>query len=135
MSTADEKLKVGTIGWCDLTVPDAEGVRDFYAAVVGWRPQPVDMGDYQDFNMTDPQSGEPKAGVCHSRGVNSALPPVWMIYITVEDVEASAARCVELGGEVLMGPKSFGPEAAYCVIRDPAGAVAALYAQKSLAAD
>jgi predicted enzyme related to lactoylglutathione lyase len=27
----------GTIAWTDLTVPDAEKVRDFYAAVVGWR--------------------------------------------------------------------------------------------------
>ena len=32
---------VGSISWVDLTVPDAPGVRDFYAAVTGWRPSPV----------------------------------------------------------------------------------------------
>ena len=26
----------GAIMWCDLTVADAERVRDFYQAVVGW---------------------------------------------------------------------------------------------------
>jgi uncharacterized protein len=36
--------KAGTVAWHDITVPDAERLRDFYAAVVGWRPEPVDMG-------------------------------------------------------------------------------------------
>jgi predicted enzyme related to lactoylglutathione lyase len=34
----------GTITWQDLTVPDAEALRDFYASVVGWKAQPVRMG-------------------------------------------------------------------------------------------
>ena len=28
-----------TISWQDLTVADAEAVRDFYQAVVGWEPE------------------------------------------------------------------------------------------------
>jgi predicted enzyme related to lactoylglutathione lyase len=32
------------VAWQDLTVPNAEAIRDFYAVVVGWRPEPVDMG-------------------------------------------------------------------------------------------
>ncbi|GAA3933884.1 hypothetical protein GCM10023085_14000 [Actinomadura viridis] len=35
------------------------------------------------------------------------------------------ARCAELGGAVVSGPKGQGP-GAYCVIQDPAGAVLAL---------
>ena len=31
------------------------------------------------------------------------------------------------GGEVLVGPKGMGPGSAYAVIKDPAGAVSALY--------
>jgi predicted enzyme related to lactoylglutathione lyase len=30
---------VGTIGWIDLTVPDAKSLRDFYSAVTGWTPR------------------------------------------------------------------------------------------------
>lgn len=33
--TSDHSARPGTIMWHDLTVPDAEAVRDFYAAVVG----------------------------------------------------------------------------------------------------
>lgn len=122
-----ERPKVGTITWTDLTVPDAEEVRDFYAAVVGWTPQALDMGGYSDFVMSTPE-GTAVAGVCHARGVNADLPPQWLVYITVGDVDRSAARCVDLGGKILAGPKNMGSQARYCVIQDPAGAVAALYA-------
>ena len=37
-----ENSKVGKIGWIDMTVDDAEGVRDFYKHVVGWGSEDVD---------------------------------------------------------------------------------------------
>lgn len=33
------KPEIGAVGWFDLTVEDAESVRDFYAGVVGWTPR------------------------------------------------------------------------------------------------
>jgi len=122
-----KKPEVGSIGWVDLTVGDAEQVRDFYAQVVGWIPQPLDMGGYSDFVMNAPESGEGKAGVCHARGANAGLPPVWLIYLIVEDLDASIARCEELGGKVLAPARSAGPSGRFCIIQDPAGAVSALF--------
>lgn len=124
----DRRPEIGQIGWTDLTVDNADEIRDFYAAVVGWQASPVDMGGYSDYNMLAPESGEPRAGVCHARGVNAELPAQWLIYITVADVDASAASCVELGGRVVAGPRDLGGQGRYCVIQDPAGAVAALFA-------
>ncbi len=121
------KPEVGSIGWVDLTVGNAEEVRDFYAQVVGWKPQPVDMGGYSDFTMHTPASGHARAGVCHAQGGNASLPPVWLVYLVVEDVDASAARCEELGGKILVAAKGAGPWGRFCVIQDPAGAVAALF--------
>ncbi len=121
-------LKPGTIGWQDLTVPNADAVRDFYAQVVGWRHEPVDMGGYSDYNMMPPGGGPPAAGICHARGGNADLPAQWLLYITVEDLEAAAKKCTELGGEILAGPRAVG-RGRYCVIRDPAGAVCGLYSQ------
>ena len=42
----------GSITWQDLTVEDAEKVRDFYASVVGWKAEAVHMPGYADFVMT-----------------------------------------------------------------------------------
>jgi len=116
----------GRIGWIDITVDDAEGLRDFYAAVAGWRPEGISMGDYDDFTMTLPGSDEPAAGICHARGSNAQMPAQWLIYITVDDVDASAGTCEGLGGKVLVGPKAMGG-GRIAVIEDPGGAVAALY--------
>jgi uncharacterized protein len=112
--------------WVDLTVPNADAVRDFYAGVAGWSVSEVDMGGYADYTMRD-AAGEDVAGVCHSRGANADLPPGWIVYFRVDDVEAAAARCVELGGEVLRGPTPPSEHGRTCYVRDPSGAVAALF--------
>ncbi len=122
---SEPKAPLGSIGWVDLTVPDAENVRDFYKAVVGWESGSVDMGEYQDFTMMPAGTESAVAGVCHARGGNADIPAAWMIYITVPDVAAAAKKCVEMGGEVLVGPK--GEQAIFCVIKDPAGAVCGLF--------
>jgi predicted enzyme related to lactoylglutathione lyase len=76
--------------------------------------------------MIPPGGSEPVSGIRHARGGNADLPPVWLIYITVEDLDESIRRCLEHGGKLRHPPKSMGG-ARYCVIEDPAGAVAGLY--------
>lgn len=116
----------GTITWFDLTVNDADRVRDFYRDVVGWTVEGFDMGGYEDYVMKAP-GGQAVAGVCHARGPNAGLPPQWLLYVTVADLDASLARCEALGGKRLTEIRQHGPTARYCVIQDPAGAVLTLY--------
>lgn len=116
---------IGKIVWTDLTVADAEKVRDFYSAVVGWTGSGVDMGGYEDYEMKSPKSGETMAGVCHARGPNANMPAQWLVYIQVADVAESARKFIEAGGKVLDGPRQMGQQL-FCVIQDPAGAVAGL---------
>ncbi len=115
----------GSIAWQDLTVPNAAEVRDFYGQVVGWTWTDHDMGDYNDYNIQLPDGSQTVAGICHAKGANANIPPQWLVYIVVEDVDRSAQRCLELGGKVLDGPRDVGGQS-FCVIQDPAGAVAAL---------
>ena len=127
-------VKLGTITWVDLTVADAPAVRDFYEAVVGWTPREVDMGDYADFEMLPPDSaggettGETAsrptaaAGICHARGGNANLPPQWLIYVPVNDLQRSLYMCEHLGGKILHRLSAH-----YVLIQDPAGAVMIIY--------
>lgn len=114
----------GKIAWTDLTVESAEDIKRFYSEVVGWQSEGVSMGEYDDFNMVQPGSKDPSAGICHARGSNADLPPVWMVYITVENLSSSLASVEQLGGKVLKAPKENGK---YAVIEDPAGAICTLY--------
>lgn len=122
--------KIGAISWIDLTVADADGLRDFYSDVTGWKSSAVSMGDYSDYCMTPPGSEQPVAGICHARGENAGLPPQWLIYISVADLSESIKRCRERGGSIVLGPKGMGSYGQLAVIRDPAGAVAALVEPK-----
>jgi predicted enzyme related to lactoylglutathione lyase len=122
--------KVGTIGWIDLTVSDAERVRDFYRTVVGWTTSEVAMGDYNDYCL-HPPGGDPVAGVCHARGMNADIPPVWLMYITVAELDASLAHCKKLGGTVIGSSRDLGHYGRMAIIRDPAGAVCGLIQPKS----
>ncbi len=115
----------GTFAWHDLTVDNADEVRDFYAAVLGWEAQDVPMGDYADYGMAA-SNGQAVAGVCHARGSNAGLPPVWLSYVLVADLDTALTAARESGGQVVNGPRSMGVDR-MAVIEDPAGAALALW--------
>ena len=121
--------RVGRISWLDLTVSEACVTRDFYRDVVGWSVQDVEMEDagerYADYALCT-SDGTAVAGVCHARGVNQAIPPVWLICLPVGDLAGSLGRVQEGGGEVLEARKGNSGEHVYAVIRDPVGACLAL---------
>jgi predicted enzyme related to lactoylglutathione lyase len=118
------QYKLGDIGWTDLTIPNAEEVKDFYQSVVGWQVEPLSMGDYDDYVMKTAE-GTGVAGVCHARGSNANIPPQWLIYVSVADVAESVKQCLAKGGKVVDGPRKMGKQD-FAVIQDPAGAVLAI---------
>lgn len=120
--------QIGAIEWRDLTVDNAESLKGFYESVVGWKSGAVSMGDYQDYTMDLPQSGETVAGVCHARGCNAGLPAQWLMYVRVKSVHDSIAASEKLGGKLLYGPKGMGDDE-FCVVQDPAGAVIGLISE------
>lgn len=128
-ASREDKACVGSIGWLDLTVADAAAMRDFYQQVVAWSVQDVEMkdggADYADYIMLG-GDGEPAAGVCHARGTNLDLPPVWMIYLPVGDLGESLRHVEEEGGKVLKATRGADGAFAYAVIQDPVGACLAL---------
>lgn len=121
------KQASGKVAWLDLTVPDAENVRDFYAAVVGWTPAPVPVEDHTDYNML--WAGQPTTGICHKKGGNKDMPSQWMPYFTVTDYDGSLAKVEANGGKILV-PTRGTTGHRFAVIEDPAGAVCALYEGK-----
>jgi len=123
------KNKFGEMAWLDLSVKNAGEVKGFYQKVIGWQAEEVSMGEYSDYSMNSAVTGEAIAGVCHAQGVNADLPPAWLPYFLVEDIDASVAEVVNTGGEMITQIKSMGDDK-YAVIKDPAGAMCAIYQKK-----
>ncbi|MGB7343415.1 MAG: VOC family protein [Pirellulaceae bacterium] len=126
---SDQTNAPGTIGWMDLTIKDgsvnATDVRDFYEQVVGWSGQSVAMDGYDDFCM-QASNGQTVSGICHAKGENADIPTAWLIYINVADIEAAITKCQSHGGELLK-PASSAGGGRFAVLKDPAGAIFAVY--------
>ena len=124
-SGGDAAEPTGCISWIDLTVSDAAPTRDFYRQVVGWSAQDVGMEDasvrYADYRMCG-EDGTGAAGVCHARGVNRGLPPVWLVYLPVGDLAESLRRVSEEGGKVIKTTQGADGQVVTAVVRDPVGA-------------
>jgi predicted enzyme related to lactoylglutathione lyase len=127
--TEDEGAPAGCIAWLDLTVADASATRDFYRQVVGWSVKDVPLKDanesYSDYEMLG-GDGRLAASVCHARGVNLGLPPVWLIHLPVRDLAESVRRVRDEGGKVIKTTTGGDGELACAVIQDPVGAHLAL---------
>jgi predicted enzyme related to lactoylglutathione lyase len=119
------KAAQGKVVWHDLTVPNASKVRDFYAAVVGWKPEELSMGDYADYAMYDSEKNA--VGVCHKRGMNENVPSGWMMYVNVHDLKEAIEKVKANGGKILevRNKEDGSPQMAY--IEDPEGAVCGLF--------
>ena len=80
---------------------------------------------YVDHNMLG-EDGTPVAGICHARGVNLGLPPVWMIYLPVGDFTESLSRVEEEGGKVIKVKQGKDGEYVCATVQDPVGVYLAL---------
>ena len=118
--------KIGEMAWLDLTVNNASEVKDFYQQVVGWQVDEISMGDHNDYAMKSPVTGDAVSGICHSQGVNADMPAAWLPYFLVASLDESVASVTALGGVLLTKVKQVGQDQ-YVVVKDPAGAVCALY--------
>jgi predicted enzyme related to lactoylglutathione lyase len=123
------KTPQGKIVWHDLTVPNGDAVRDFYATVVGWKAEALPMGDYSDYMMS--ADSKVVSGICHQRGENANLPSQWMIYISVDNLAEVIEKVKANGGKIIEVRNDSEGKPQMAFIQDPAGAVAGLYAGPS----
>ena len=110
----------GAMTWNDLTTGDVDAAARFYGDWLGWRIEaiPEAGADYRViFN------GERSNGGMRS---DANMPPFWMPYFGVEDVERGLERVRELGGQVHVGPTPV-PNGRFAIVGDPQGAGFAIW--------
>jgi len=77
-------------------------------------------GDYHVVRVGDTAVGGVMAIPPQAKA--GGMPPSWGSYVTVADVDATARRAVELGGQVVHGPHDIPGVGRMAVIIDPQGA-------------
>ena len=110
----------------ELHTKDLSKARQFYQSLFGWElkdmPMPGGAGNYTTIGV-----GE---GVGGGMMADSSAPPHWLAYVGVDDVRAKTTQAKALGATVLQDILEVGDFGVMCVIRDPSGAVIALWQGK-----
>ncbi len=91
---------MGAPCWHELLTRDYAAALGFYRSVLGWETE--EIGDSDEFRYTQAVAdGEPFAGVLDARAwLPEGARSVWVVYVSVADVDAACATAVELGGQV-----------------------------------
>lgn len=119
----------GNFCWADLATNDTDAAKAFYAGLFGWEAvdTPTDVGVPYTMLL---KGDKPVAALYAMGSDNGGTPPHWQSYVSVDDLDASAAAVTERGGTVLMPPMDVMDAGRMSMIQDPAGAVLGLWQPK-----
>lgn len=117
----------GSFMWNELATSDVDQARTFYGGLLGWAYQTMDMGGGATYTIIQ-NAGKQAGGMMAlaEMGAPAGVPPHWMSYIAVDDVDARTAQVAGLGGRVMREPFDIPDVGRMSVIADPAGAVVCL---------
>jgi uncharacterized protein len=120
----------GTFCWVDLGTTDVEGAKRFYAELFGWGLDDIPTGPDSTYTMCR-LNGKDVAGIYDQPEEERAVaPPHWNSYISVDDLEAAAARATALGPRSITDPFDVMERGRMVVLQDPAGALVSLWEPK-----
>jgi predicted enzyme related to lactoylglutathione lyase len=110
----------GALCWTELMTTDPARARSFYTRLFGWTPEdhPMGPGTYTVYTRGTDAAG----GMMKITPEMGPLPPCWVVYLGVEDCDASAAKAVQLGGRIEVPPTTVPMAGRFAVIVDPQGA-------------
>lgn len=108
----------GDFHWNELLADDIDALAPFYANVVGWTVEKVDMGmgPYTLFKKGD----KSLAGGMNKMDKN--IPTSWLPYVAVDNTDQALSRIKAKKGEVKMGPTDVDTVGRLAVIVDNRGA-------------
>ena len=116
----------GTLGWVELATRDTERAQAFYTEVFGWSV--TSTPQYTHFGVEGAEFG---GMLAMNDMFPPEVPPHWLPYFVVEDVDASADAAAGAGGAIVMGPKSIPNGPRIAVLRDPGGAVLGIHREST----
>jgi len=118
----EEQFKThGAIGWTELMTNDVGAAKNFYTKLFGWTTEEMSVTPGMTYTVVK-VAGNGIGGIMSCPQGAQGVPPHWMSYVTVNDVDAVAKSAQQLGGKVLMGPQDIPTVGRFCVIQDPQGA-------------
>lgn len=116
----------GEFTWIDLMASDLEKQTGFYESLFGWQhvdsPGTTNEGTVPSYR-TFTKDGAMVAGLSPMSAAlaSAGVPSTWNTYVATPDLDATAARAVELGGTIVMPAMDVMDQGRMAGISDPTG--------------
>jgi hypothetical protein len=126
-----DRHPAGSFCWIELATSDQSAAKNFYSTLFGWTPNDMPMGPSDVYTIFRLENRDAAAAyTLRPEQVAQHVPPNWILYIQVDNVDASAAKVTELGGKVILPPFDVMDAGRMAVIQDPTGAYSCLWQPK-----
>jgi hypothetical protein len=112
----------GLFHWNELYADDAERAASFYKDIFGYEVQEMNMGDGSYYMLN--AGGKPRGGIMSKP--MAEIPSMWLPYVHVEDIDATAAMAVAGGSKQVSEILDMPGIGRFTTLTDPAGAAFAL---------
>lgn len=113
----------GVPSWVDIGTKDPQASLAFYTALFGW--EGADQGEEAGHYTIASKDGKQVAAISPSQ--DDPGPPYWTTYISVDDVDAAAARATAAGGSVVVPPMDVMDAGRMAIFKDTSGAAIAAW--------
>jgi predicted enzyme related to lactoylglutathione lyase len=117
----------GSLCFSQLTTRDPETASRFYVSLFGWTAKKSPSGagpEYTEFR----NNGQPGIGMSPMPpGAADTVPSYWMPYFQVSNCDTSVALASRLGGSIVVVPQDIPNSGRIAIVKDPQGAVFALF--------
>ncbi len=125
------EFKEGMFCWWELNTTDGPAAQKFYTQLFGWKAveTPLDNGGvYVMLQLTEGVN----IGALYEMGDEreKRIPPHWLHYLLVKDVDARTEKAKSLGAAILTPPVDVMEIGRMSLIQDPTGGIVSLWQEK-----
>ena len=119
-----DEIRIGTFCWADLGSTEQQGAKAFYGNLFGWTAVDLSVGPdqfYTMFHLNERQVGA--TYTLRQDQLEQGVAAHWMLYVAVENADATAAKAESFGAKILAPPFDVFDAGRMAVLQDPTGAV------------
>jgi predicted enzyme related to lactoylglutathione lyase len=117
----------GTLCWAELDTTDMGSAEKFYTALFGWGVKRGGEAANETPYTEWQRGGNSIGGMMTIPTEWGQVPPNWLVYFMVSDVDATAKKAGQLGGQSIVPPTDIPKAGRFSVVQDPQGAVFAVF--------
>jgi uncharacterized protein len=114
-----------TPAWAELHTRDGAAADAFYRGLFDYRQEQTGDGATFDYTVWSLGDRQVACRMVDGPEIPAEVPPYWMVYFAVDDVDAVVSRATERGGRVQVAPGDT-PYGRMAILYDPHGALFAV---------